>query len=43
MIIYLAGNGLESDHAYNICDILKNNQSIKKIDLSKYIYANHII
>ena len=43
MIIYLAKNGLGSDHVHNICEILKNNQSIKMIDLGKYIYANHII
>ena len=43
MIIYLEINGLGSDHAHNICEILKNNQSIKKINLCKYISANHII
>ena len=43
MIIYLGGNGLGSDHVHNIYEILKKNQSIKKINLSKYIYANHII
>ena len=43
MIIYLGGNGLGSDHAQHICEILKNNQSIKKINLGKYISANNII
>ena len=37
MIIYLVGNGLGSDHVHNIYEILKDNQSIKKINLGKYI------
>ena len=43
MILYLVGNGLGSDHVHNICEILKNNQSIKKINLGKYISTNNII
>ena len=43
MIIYLGVNDLGSDHVHNICEILKNNQSIKKINLRKYISANNII
>ena len=36
MTIYLGENSLGSDHVHNICEIFKNNQSIKKINLGKY-------
>ena len=36
-------NGLGKDRVHEICEIFKNNLSIKKINLSKYIFANNII
>ena len=37
LLLYIAGNLLRSEHTDFICEILKHNKSIKKIDLGNQL------